>query len=200
MNTPLVLAADPPKWTDVGQFWTTLAAAIGAAIAAVYAARAFQLQNREAKKQKDQIADLTHREHLSDRILRYQAYLNARAVVDGVEVKLSGGDTQIHVQIMNNSNTAVRNLDVQVVLDGTPLKLTGETNLLRHAAGWSNQGGPREPSSKTPTLMVGEGRIWDWLSETATSTDAVTVELQLTDMVGGRWTFDGTGAAQLLDD
>lgn len=195
-----ILAADPPKWTDVGMFWATVATAIIAAIAAGFAGLAFYLQNQQVQKQKEQIKELERREQLSDRILRYQAYLNAWAVVEGIDVRLFGADTEIHVQLKNESLNAVRDLQVEVLLDGTPLKLTGEQELLRYDSGWTNQGGPQLPSPQIPALAVGEGRLWDWQSDSATSIDAVTVRLQLTDMVGGQWIFDETGAGQLLED
>lgn len=164
-----------------GDFPTWLAA-IGGAVAAVYAARAFK--------------GVARQQALNDRIMRYQAYSQARQMVAGVRVRVfpasSTTPTVRRVELSNESQYRIDSIRLTALIDARPcaIRVTLDTNM------------PVQTSRRDPGAVLASNAkaIWELSRDTATADSYVSYFFEFKDEAGGFWVIDDEGRISAVPD
>lgn len=164
-----------------GDFPTWLAAAGGLA-AAIYAARAFK--------------GVARQQALNDRIMRYQAYSQARQMVAGVNVHVfptsATTPTVRRVELSNGSPYRIDSIRITALIGAEPctIRVVLDTNM------------PEQTSRRSPgaVLTPNAKAIWELSQDTATIHSYVSCFFEFEDEAGGSWVIDDEGRLSAMPD
>lgn len=182
---------DAPTWS----------AAVGGAVAVVYAVRGFRIQRAQLADQRADLAKLEKKQALTDRLLAYQAHAYARSLITGVETHWEevGHPGRRLVRLTNESQATITALELHATLGGIecmildPVRELTTTNFnAGHMPGW---GCVQEYSAADSFSAVrpGTGRDWTVHADNAPADAQLKFTLKIADEVNGRWTIDENG-------
>jgi len=183
---------DAPTWI----------AAVGGGVAAFYAFRTFRSQSRQVK-------DLAERQILSDQLVAYQARAYARALTAEVRVTWQDGPrpTERYITLHNESGATISEVSLTASLDGQTCSLSDAVDVLMRLlasmqsltslSGWALQEPTTLAESLASPVPPEFGRRWLVNRDGASADAPLAYQVQFTDEVGGRWTYDEHDRARL---